>query len=45
MPLDIFLTCSSKTRFGYEMSAWLRDVGYRTPAGERLYNMIYYERQ
>jgi len=45
MPLDIFMTCSSKTRFGYEMSAWLRDVGYRTPAGERLYNAIYYERQ
>jgi hypothetical protein len=45
MPLDIFLTCSSKTRVAYEMSAWLRDVGYRTPAGMRLYNGLYYERQ
>jgi len=45
MPLDVFMTCSSKTRFGFEMSAWLRDVGYRTPAGDRLYDLIYYERQ
>ena len=45
MPLDIFFSCSSKERFGYAMSAWLRDVGYRTPVGEGLYDLIYYERQ
>lgn len=45
MPLDIFFSCSSTERFGYALSAWLRDVGYRTPVGESLYNLIYYERQ
>lgn len=45
MPLDIFFSCSSIERFGYAMSAWLRDVGYRTPVGEGLYDLIYYERQ
>lgn len=45
MPLDIFFSCSSTERFGYAMSAWLRDVGYRTPVGESLYDLIYYERQ
>jgi hypothetical protein len=45
MPLDIFFSCSSTERFGYAMSAWLRDVGYRNPVGLSLYDLIYYERQ
>lgn len=45
MPLDIFFTCSSTSRFGYAMSAWLRDVGYEAPTGRPLYDLLYLERQ
>lgn len=44
-PLDIFLTKSSKTRIGYSMSAWLRDIGARVISGKELYPTLYYERQ
>lgn len=40
MPLDIFYTESSRERWGYGMSAWLRDCGYRTGTGRRLYELI-----
>ena len=40
MPLDIFFAESSRERFGYGMSAWLRDCGYRTGTGKRLYEQI-----
>jgi hypothetical protein len=44
-PLDFFLTKSSKTRVGYAMSAWLRDVGARVCTGKELYPILYYERE
>lgn len=40
MPLDIFYTCSCRNRWRYGMSAWLRDVGYRGPTGNRLYETV-----
>lgn len=45
MPLDIFYTHSSRARWGYGMSAWLRDVGVRIFTGSELYNMINEQRQ
>lgn len=44
MPLDIFYTRSDRTRWGYGMSAWLRDVGAISYTGEDLYNLIYEQR-
>jgi len=40
MPLDIFYTYSDRSRWGYGMSAWLRDVGVFADTGLRLYNQI-----
>lgn len=40
MPIDIFYTCSCRNRWRYGMSAWLRDVGYRGPTGNRLYETV-----
>lgn len=45
MPLDIFYTHCTRDRFGYGISAWLRDCGFRTTTGKRLYDMIHDERQ
>ncbi|MBA2368518.1 MAG: YjbH domain-containing protein [Candidatus Protochlamydia sp.] len=45
MPLDIFYTKSSRTRWGYGMSAWLRDVGVRAFSGTELYELINQHRQ
>lgn len=44
MPLDIFFTHSERDRWGYGMSAWLRDVGAIAETGKGLYNMIAEER-
>jgi hypothetical protein len=44
MPLDIFYSYSSRERFGYAMSAWLRDCGYRSCTGTRLYDSIHDQR-
>jgi hypothetical protein len=41
MPLDIFLTRSSNETWGESISAWLRDVGYRTETGDRLFDLIH----
>ncbi len=43
-PLDLFLNKSSKTRVGYGMAAWLRDVGAKANTGKELYRTIFYER-
>lgn len=40
MPLDIFYTQSSRKRFYYGMSAWLRDVGQFANTGGNLYDLI-----
>lgn len=40
MPLDIFYTHTDRSRWGYGMSAWLRDVGVIAETGKPLYNMI-----
>lgn len=40
MPLDVFYTSSSCARWGYGMSAWLRDVGASALTGQELYQMI-----
>ncbi len=45
LPLDVFMNKSSKTRIGYAMSAWLRDIGARVYTGNSLYPILYYERQ
>ncbi len=45
VPLDIFYTKTSRSRWGYGMSAWLRDVGFSTYTGTQLYDLINEERQ
>lgn len=40
MPLDIFYTHTDRTRWGYGMSAWLRDVGVSASTGDKLYSLI-----
>jgi hypothetical protein len=40
MPLDVFYTYSSPARWGYGMSAWLRDVGASAATGWGLYPLI-----
>ena len=44
VPLDIFYSRSSLSRWGYGMSAWLRDVGAKALAGNELYDIIYQQR-
>lgn len=45
MPLDIFFTRSSRKRWTYAMSAWLRDVGVIAENGQSLYELINDQRQ
>ena len=45
VPLDIFYTKTSRSRWGYGMSAWLRDVGATASTGGSLYDRINQERQ
>jgi hypothetical protein len=45
MPLDIFYPQSSRTRWGYGMSAWLRDVGVKAYTGPELFYLIDDQRQ
>jgi hypothetical protein len=40
MPFDIFYTHSERSRWGYGMSAWLRDVGVQAYTGNHLYELI-----
>lgn len=40
LPIDIFLKHSSKKRWNYGMSAWLRDVGISAENGLSLYRLI-----
>ncbi len=44
IPLDFFLKKSSRTRLGYAVSAWLRDVGAQAATGKQLYPTLFYER-
>lgn len=44
IPLDIFYSYSSKDRWNYGMSAWLRDVGAISATGKTLYRLIRDER-
>ena len=45
IPLDIFYTRTNRSRWGYGMSAWLRDVGVTAWTGTPLYDLINPERQ
>lgn len=45
MPLDVFYQESSQKRWGYGMSAWLRDVGVIAETGQGLYDLIEEHRQ
>lgn len=45
MPLDIVYTKSSRSRWGYGMSPYLRDVGARAYTGTELYDFINQQRQ
>ncbi len=40
MPFDIFYTHSERSRWGYGLSAWLRDVGVQALTGNPLYELI-----
>jgi len=40
MPLDIFYTHSERSRWGYSMASWLRDVGVSAKTGKSLYELI-----
>ena len=40
LPLDIFYTHTDRSRWGYGMSAWLRDVGVTAATGLKLYDLI-----
>jgi len=44
MPIDMFYTRSLKERWGYGLSAWLRDVGAQAATGRDLYEAIRSER-
>ncbi|MDR3625090.1 MAG: YjbH domain-containing protein [Chlamydiales bacterium] len=44
MPLDVIFKESSRARWGYGMSAWLRDVGYRVGTGNELYPVLFEQR-
>ncbi len=44
IPIDIFMNQSSRSRLGYGMAAWLRDVGAKAQTGKELYPTIYFER-
>ncbi len=44
IPLDILYTYTSKSRWIYSMSAWLRDVGVSAYTGKTLYRLIQDER-
>jgi hypothetical protein len=39
-PLDIFYTRADRSRWGYGMSAWLRDVGVTACTGQKLFELI-----
>ena len=45
VPLDIFYTNTSRSRWNYGMSTWLRDVGVTGFSGNHLYDTINQERQ
>lgn len=45
MPLDIFYKHSNREIWGYGMSAWLRDVGFKSSTGKILYDTIQSERK
>lgn len=45
IPWDIIYTKSSRSRWGYGSSAWLRDVGFKTYSGTELYHLINEQRQ
>lgn len=45
MPLDFFFMHSSRKRWNYGMSAWLRDVGVTAETGQSLYELINDQRQ
>lgn len=45
LPLDLFYTESSRKRWTYGMSAWLRDVGAIAETGQDLFDLIDEQRQ
>jgi hypothetical protein len=45
MPLDVFYMESSRKRWRYAISAWLRDVGVIAETGQDLYELINEQRQ
>lgn len=45
LPLDLFYTESSRKRWNYGMSAWLRDVGVIAATGQDLFELINEQRQ
>ena len=44
IPLDLFMNKSSRKRFNFKMSEWLRDVGAKSQTGKELYMIIHDER-
>lgn len=45
LPLDMFYTTSSRNRWGYGLSAWLRDVGQTACTGLDLYSLVREQRE
>ncbi len=45
LPLDWFMNKSSRSKIGYGMAAWLRDVGARAQTGKPLFPTIHEERE
>ncbi len=45
MPLDIFLTKSSRNSIGYGLALWLRDQGAKAMTGKELYPILYRARE
>ena len=44
IPLDFFMNKSSKSKVGYGMAAWLRDIAAKAETGKELYPIIHGER-
>lgn len=44
VPIDLFMNKSSRKRFNFKMSEWLRDVGAKSQTGKELFSIIHDER-
>ncbi len=45
IPIDLFMNKSSKTKIGYGIAPWLRDVGQKAETGKTLYDIVHEARK